>query len=91
MEQFKTKIDGYDKNYTFDCYPNTETINIGDKFLFFFGGIADVQECCSENEKEEINKNDRKRDNSCIDLVTGFWRKCYKIKNTNFDLNKLNW
>ena len=88
--KFKTKIEGYlDKEFNFECYDNTEPIEIGDNYLFFFAGIADVQKCISENEKFEINKNDRIRDNFTIDLVTGFWRNCYKIKSTNFNLNNI--
>lgn len=55
--------------------------------IFFFGGIADVQTCDSENEKSEINKNNKPYQKDKIDLVHNFWRKCYKIKSTNLDLN----
>ena len=89
METFKTKIesDSSEKEYSFVCYDNTEPIETGDNFLFFFAGIADVGRCQSEHEKSEINKNSRVRDGNTIDLVTGFWRNCYKIKTTNFKLN----
>jgi len=86
MRTFKTKVEGHDEEFDFECYDNTETIEVGDKFLFFFGGIADVQVCGSEAEKLEINKNDRVQDYTKIDLVTGFWKNCYKIKSTNFNL-----
>jgi hypothetical protein len=91
METFNTKVESDDsgKEYKFECYDNTEPINIGDNYLFFFAGIVDISECSSENEKKEINPNNRKRDNTKIDLVTGFWKKCYKIKSTNFDLSKI--
>lgn len=91
MRTFKEKIEGDDsgKEFTFECYENTEPIEIGDFFLFFFAGIAAVGKCSSENEKEEINPNDRKRKEDVIDLVTGFWRKCYKIKTTDFDLTEI--
>lgn len=89
MEKFKTKIEGYSKEYEFECYNNTEPIEIGDNFIFFFGGIADVQKCDSETMKFEINPNDLVKNENIIDLVTGFWRNCYKIKSTNFDLSKL--
>lgn len=56
-------------------------------YIFFFGGIADVQVCNSDIEFYEINKNDKQRDYSKIDLVTGFWKNCYKIKNTDYKLN----
>jgi hypothetical protein len=89
MKKFETKVDGYgDKIYSFDCYENTEHIGIGDKFIFFFAGIADVQECCSEREMYEINKNDRVS-GGFGDMVTGFWRNCYKIKHTDFDLTQV--
>ena len=91
MRTFKTQIEECtDKEFDFECYENTEPIEIGDKFLFFFVGIASVQECCSEKEKYEINPNDRIRDDKnleTLDLVTGFWKNCFKIKTTNFDLS----
>jgi hypothetical protein len=89
MVNFKTKIEGHNEEYDFECYENTELIEIGDKFIFFFCGIADVQTCDSENVKFEVNKNDRVKNHNIIDLVTGFWQKCYKIKSTNFDLSKI--
>lgn len=90
MENFKTKIymEG-DKEYSFECYDNTEPIEVGDVFIYFLMGIADVQVCATEKEKYEINPNDRVLDSSKIDLVTGFWRNCYKIKKTDFDLSKV--
>jgi len=89
METFKTKIESDDsgKEYKFNCYDNTESIEIGNHFLFFFAGVADVGCCQSENEKSEINYNDRERNGNTIDFVTGFWKNCYKIKTTNFKLN----
>lgn len=87
MRKFKTKIEGHDSEFNFECYENTYPIEIGDKYIFFFGGIADVQICECETEKYEINQNNKKYDETKIDLVTGFWRKCFKIKSTNFDLN----
>lgn len=53
-------------------------------------GIADVQICDSENVKSEINKHDRPKKEDIIDLVHGFWRNCYKIKNTNFNIDITN-
>lgn len=90
MEKFRTKIEGHSGEFDFECYDNTEPIEIGEKFIFFFGGIADVQVCDLETTKFEINKNDRVRDDSKIDLVTGFWQRCYKIKSTNFDLDSVS-
>jgi hypothetical protein len=88
MEKFiMIEIDGVEGKFDFECYPNTETINVGDKFLFFFAGIADVQTCSSEVEMFEINPNDKEPDPNTIDFVAGFWKKCYKIKETNFDLS----
>lgn len=83
MKKFKTKIEGYEEEFNFECYNNTEPINIGDKYIFFFGDIVDVQICDSESIKLEINKNNRVKDNTKIDFVTGFWQNCYKIKSTN--------
>jgi hypothetical protein len=90
MENFKTKIEGFNDEFNFECYPNTHPIEIGDKYIFFFCGIADVQICDSENVKYEINKNDRVRNPNIIDAVTGFWKRCYKIKSTNFDLSLID-
>ena len=84
MKNFKTKVDGYEGEFDFECYENTEPIHVGDTYIFFFGGVANVMDCENENERYEINQNDRVKDNSKIDLVTGFWQKCYKIKSTNF-------
>lgn len=85
MEKFKTKIDGYpEREYNFECYDNTTPIEIGDKYIFFFGGIVDVQICDTESVKAEVNKHDRPK-KDMIDLVHGFWRNCFKIKSTDFD------
>jgi hypothetical protein len=92
MRKFKTKIEGSDsdKEFDFECYENDTPIEIGDKYIFFFAGIADVQVCDSENVKAEINKNDRVKDHTKIDLVTGFWKNCFKIKSTDFDLSTVS-
>lgn len=90
MENFKTKIEGSDIEYNFECYPNTEPIEMGDYYIFFFAGIADVKKCYSENEKIEINKNGIQPKHNTIDFVSGFWRSCYKIKNTDLNLETLN-
>jgi len=90
MEHFKTKIDGHSEENNFECYDNTHPIEIGDAYIFFFAGIADVQLCFSEEVKYEINQNDRVYDYTKIDFTTGFWKKCYKIKSTDFDLTKLD-
>ena len=91
MHNFKTRVDSSDSAevFNFECYSNTESIEIGDYFLYFFAGIADVQQCYSEHEKSEINKNDRVKRDDIIDLVTSFWKNCYKIKTTNFDLTSI--
>ncbi len=88
---FRRKIEGDDsgKEYVFICYDNTEPIEIGDYYIFFFAGTAGVSKCYSENEKSEINPNDRVSDGKTIDLVTGFWKNCYKIKSTKFDLTSV--
>ena len=87
MKNFTTRVEGHEGEFTFECHENIEPIDIGDKYIFFFGGIADVQVCDSEAVKYEINPNDRVKDWTKIDLVTGFWKNCYKIKTTNFDLS----
>mgnify|MGYP000928203967 CR=1 FL=1 len=88
METFRTRIESANskKFYNFECYDNTEPISIGDYFIFFFAGIADVGRCTSEHEKKEINPNDFEYQKDKIDLVYNFWKKCYKIKSTDFDL-----
>ena len=87
MKRFKTIVEGFDKEYNFECYENTEPIELGDVYIFFFGGIADVQKCDSETVKEEINPNNRVNNEYKIDFITGFWEKCYKIKTTDFDIS----
>jgi len=89
MKDFKTKIEGHTGEYDFLCFDNTHPIEIGDIYIFFFAGIADVQRCLNEHEKSEINPNNRVKDETIIDLVAGFWKKCYKIKSTNFDLSQI--
>jgi len=88
---FRRKIEGDDsgKEYVFICYENTEPIEVGDYYIFFFAGIAAVSKCRGGNDKFEINPNDRVKDNTKIDLVTGFWKNCYKIKSTKFDLTSV--
>jgi len=88
MKKFKTVIDESVEEFDFLCYENSEPINMGDPYIFFFCGIADVQKCDSETIKYEINKNDRVR-KDFGDMVTGFWRNCYKIKETNFNLENI--
>lgn len=90
MINYKTKIEGHGEQvFNFDCHENTEPIIIGDPYLFFFAGTADVTVCQSAKEMAEVNKNNRVKDNTKIDLVTGFWNRCYKIKSTDFDLTKI--
>lgn len=92
MKNFKVKIysDPNEGEYDFECYENTEHINQGDYFLFYFAGIYDIGKCESDKEEYEVNKNDRTPDLNKIDLVTGFWTNCYKIKSTNFDYKLLD-
>ncbi len=89
MKNFKTKIESSDDNieYNFVCHENDEQINIGDKYLFFFGDMVDVGVCQTETEKQEVNKHNREYQKDKIDLVHNFWTKCYKIKETNFKLS----
>lgn len=90
MRNFKTKIEGHNEEFNFECYENTEPIEIGDKYIYFFGGIVDVQICDSESVKLEINKNNRVKDLTKIDLTAGFWQNCFKIKSTDFDLSTVS-
>ena len=93
MKYFKTKVEREsdeesDEEFEFECYENTEPIKMGDAYIFFIWGISDVQICDSEIIEKEISRNDRVHDTTkAMDLITGFWKKCYKIKSTNFDLN----
>lgn len=91
MEIIHTKIDGKGGLlYRFEIYPNTEPINIGDYFLFNFGGSWHIDKCSSEREMSEINQHDRPYKTHMIDLVHSFWRGCYKIYDTNFPLKTLD-
>lgn len=90
MKKFKTKVEGHNEEFDFECYENTEPIEIGDKYIFFFGNIVDVQVCDNEKIKFEINENNLIKDQSKIDFITGFWKNCYKIKSTNFDLSTVS-
>ncbi len=69
MKNFKTKVEGHEGEFNFVCYENTEPINIGDKYIYFFWGMADVQVCDSENCRFEINQNDRVEDFSVLDFL----------------------
>lgn len=35
MIKFKTKVEGYNEEYDFECYENTEPIELGDAYIFF--------------------------------------------------------
>ena len=86
MPTFNTKIypdDGV--VHTFECYENTEPIQVGDYYIYFMWGGASVMKCSTETEKHEINPNDIVC-TGVLDLVTGFWKQCYKIKTTTLDL-----
>jgi hypothetical protein len=79
MRNFKTIIYNHiDKGeFTFECYEHTERINIGDKYLFFFAGTANVFVCSSDKEVEDVNINARHNHSE----------NCFKIKNTDFVLS----
>jgi len=81
MKFFKTQIENQEGEFEFECYENTHPINIGDAFIFFFGGIADVQICDHKDIHFEINPIDKFK----VDSVNAFWKRCYKIKKTNLD------
>ena len=87
METITTIPEGYNKEVTFEVYPNDEIINIGDYFTFYFAGKVCVGHCDSESEHFEINPNNKPYNNEmAIDLVHGFWKKCNKIKTCSIDL-----
>ena len=75
-------IDGI--KYNFNLYENTEVIDIGEYYLMGALGEWTVIKCDTENEKFEINPNDLVKKNAG-DMIAGFWRNCYKIKETNFN------
>jgi len=80
-------IYGIDGEFNFELEENTEIIDIGDYYLFTFGGVYSVGKCDTATEKFQINPNDKPYNKDVLDLVHGFWKKCYKIKNTNLDLS----
>lgn len=91
MEHFKTAVEGFPgQEFEFICFPNTETIEIGDYYLFFFGGVAAVAKCQSEQEKSEANFNNRAEQKNKIDFVHNFWINCYKIKSSNFNIEHVD-
>lgn len=86
---FTTKVEGFgEEEYVFKCFNNTEHIEIGDIYIYFFDGIADVQICDLESTKKQINKNEIKSLHP-LSLVEGFWQNCYKICSTNFPIEIL--
>lgn len=89
MPTFNLTIDGFDGEYEFDCHEFTEPINIGDAYVFWFDFIGTPTICRTESEMLEINENEIKS-TAVLDFVSGFWKKCFKIKNTNFDISKLD-
>jgi len=91
MNHLKCKIGSVnsDQEFDFECYSNTEPIEIGDYFLFFFAGSAEVGKCESESEKLEINPHCRQPKKGIIDLTHTFWQHCFKIKTTDFDFSLL--
>lgn len=91
MKKFKTKIEDLgEQKFEFECFENTEPINIEDIYLFFFDAVAFVARCETEQEKEEINPNNKEIQMDKIDLVYNFWKNCYKIKSTDLDLKKVD-
>lgn len=89
FKYFKTKIEGYGSTeFTFTCYPNTEPIEIGDTYIVFVFGKADVQVCDSESIKKEVN-GFIAESRDPMDLMSTFWQNCYLIKQTDFQVEKL--
>lgn len=86
MEKKVLKLYDDGKYHFFELYPNTEPIEIGDLYVFAFGGEWFYSVCSSEQERSETNYNpNRKPNKGTIDLVTNFWTHCYKVKNTSFN------
>ena len=92
MKTFDVQIYSVNDNniYHFECYENTEPIEMNDYFLFFFGGVADVGKCDTMQGKIEINENNKQPIKGILNLTIGFWKNCYKIKNTNINYNILD-
>ena len=88
IKKIRTQINNSKEFYNFKLYPNTEPINIGDMYMYNFGGVWNILKCSSEEEKIQINPNTIKKNPNKIDFISGFWKRCYKIKNTNLDLEK---
>jgi len=88
MQTFSVKIESSKTNeeYNFECFENEEPIEIGDVYLFSFCGIWDAVICETENEIDKINKHDRPYKTDIIDAVHSFWRRCYKVKTTNYKI-----
>lgn len=79
------KIDG--KDYLVSYYPNDVEINVGDTILFWCGGwMIDV--CSSEESAYECNPPDKPKNKNVIDLVSTFWRRCYKVYRTNYKIEE---
>ena len=84
----RTKLygDEDEREYTFEVYKNTEPIKAGDYFLFYYCGYH-IEKCEHEGEEYELNPNNHvAKPETVIDLVTGFWKNCWKIKKTNYNL-----
>ena len=56
MRNFKTKIEGHEEEFDFECYENTEPIEIGDKYIFFLVALQTFKFVIQKNVKSEINK-----------------------------------
>lgn len=86
MKKIVEKIEDDNKYHYFELYPNTEPINVGDWYLFYFAGRADITKCYNEIERQQCNFNPNYSSDAAIDLVENFWKKCFKIKNTSYNL-----
>lgn len=75
------KIDG--KEYYVSHYPNDVEIKDGDTILFWFGGWM-IDKCEGEQSVYECNPPDKPENKDALDLVSTFWRKCYKVFRTNY-------
>ncbi len=56
---------------------------MNDAYLFMYEDELCISICSSVEEMNNINLTNMTKQNP------GFWKQCFKIKTTNFDLNKI--
>lgn len=81
-------LEGEKRDYSFEVAQRDIEINVGDYYIFYFAGEWNICKCDSVEQKYEINPNNHQSD-CAIDFVSGFWKNCFKILNTNYDLSEV--